>query len=104
MVVFQSSAEICSKPAFIFDYWEELAVQLASEQALKAKRPAAPILVTSDLVALLERSGFTWSDWQNIRVLADAGNEASYKGAPTGCEDTIKAIDSGSMPIPPAFG
>ena len=88
--------KICLKLAFIFDSWEELALQLASEQALKARSPAAHIPVTQDLVATLEQIGFTWSDWQSIDVLAHASNRY-FHGFPKGCEDTIKAIDSGSI-------
>ena len=95
--------KICSKLSFVVDSWQELAVQLASEQALKARRPAAPVPVTQDLTAILAQNGFVWSNWQSIRVVADASIEDFHTCVSMGYEDTIKAIESGNLPVPPPF-
>lgn len=94
---------ICSKLSYQIDTWEELAVELATERDLKAKDLAALTPVTQDLKSVLARNGFVWTDWQSICVVADASNRKFHTGFLMGREDTIKAIDSGSLAIPSAF-
>ena len=94
---------ICSKLSYRFDTWEELAVELAIERGLKARNLTAPTPVTQDLDSVLARCGIVWSDWESIPVVADASNHKFHTGFLMGPEDTIKAIDSGSLAIPSAF-
>lgn len=94
---------ICSKLSYQIDTSAELAVELAAERDLKAKDLAALMPFTQDLKSVLARHGFVWSDWESICVVADASNLKPHMGLLMGPQDTIKAIDSGSLAIPSAF-
>ena len=84
--------------------WPELAVMLAEEaSAAKINGSTQPGPVTQDLIAILARHRFTWNDWENLRVVADASNKDYHTGCLMGPDDTIRAIDSGSLKVPSDF-
>lgn len=86
--------------SFEINSWQELAVLLAEEaSAAKKSGSTQPGPVTQDLIATLARHRFTWNDWEKLRVVADA----SHTGCLMGPDDTIEAIDSGSLKAPSVF-
>lgn len=90
--------------SFEMNSWQELAVLLAEEASAGKKSGSnQPGLVTQDLIATLARHRFTWNDWENLRVVADASNKDYRTGCLMGPHDTIEAIDSGSLKVPSVF-
>ena len=84
--------------------WPELAVLLAEEaSAAKKNGSTQPGPATQDLIATLAQHCFTWNDWENLHVVADVSNKDYHTGCLMGPDDTIRAIDSGSLKVPSDF-
>lgn len=95
---------MCSQLSYEIGSWQELAIILAEEaSAVKDSGSSKPGLVTQDLISTLARHCFTWSDWENICVVADASNKDYYTGHLMGPAATIRAIESGSLTVPSCF-
>jgi len=96
--------KMISQLSYEIGSWQELAILLAEEaSAAKEGGSTQPGPVTQDLTTVLARHCFTWNDWENLRVVADASNKDYHTGCLMGPGATIKAIESGSLKVPSAF-